>query len=324
MVYPNHGDWGFVKVILDSQTEAKVADAIAYIEDDMLRSMFYQSLWDMVVAKQLSLADYVALVTANITSESSGKVVSLVHGQLYGAQNLVNRFDTKQYKQKAEILMQIEQLMWQGMKVQQATSDLQKMWFDMAIFATQSDKGLAMLVALLNQQQHIEGLEIDQDRRWSILIQLASFGHPQTSELLAKEKLLDNSYVGELSAIAVDASMPSLAVKKRWLAEFAKTSERLTAQKQKTAMSFLFPSHQSQLSKPVADQLIADLVRFDVDRDQKLIATMVHSIMPRQCSEDSVKRLAQAIENNGQLGLIALKGLKEQHQADQLCVRLSG
>ena len=166
-------------------------------------------------------------------------------------------------------------------------------------------------------------MDLDQDLRWLVLIQLAGFNHPQLDVLVAAQKAVDKSYVAELALIAIDAALPDVKVKQRWIAEFEKTTGRLSAQKQKTAMYHLFPAHQSSYSRAFSRRLIDDLIDFDVDRDQKFIGAMVNSVISKSCIQKNVDRLQQTIDNNPQLGLIALKGLKEIHQATQHCVALN-
>ena len=116
---------------------------------------------------------------------------------------------------------------------------------------------------------------------------------------------------------------PDAKVKQRWLEEFGKTHNRLSAQQQKTAMYNLFPAWQTDLMAPVADRLLADLVAYDAYRDQKLVTAMVRSIIPQLCSSDNIARLDNRIKDNPQLGLIALKGLKEAPQNEAQCVKLN-
>ena len=70
MVYPNHGDPGFVKVLLDERS-AKVADkAIALTQDSLLRSMLYQSLWDSVAEYRRTPGEYIETVARTIVTEA--------------------------------------------------------------------------------------------------------------------------------------------------------------------------------------------------------------------------------------------------------------
>ncbi|NQZ09837.1 MAG: aminopeptidase N [Algicola sp.] len=323
MVYPNHGDWGFVKVILDDKTRNNVVRAIPLIKDSMVRAMFYQSLWDLVDDKQMSLTTYIDLVTATIQDEKDTKVLGLVMNHMGGARSYLDRFKIGQYPSKNDYLSKLEHFSWQGLNAQTAGTDHQKIWFYSALNASHSSQALNKLNALLEGQKSIDGLDIDQDMRWDLLIHLSGYGYQHLDDLLAKEKAKDPSYQGELAAIAADARQPKAEAKLRWIEEFEKTSGRLTARKQKVAMDYMFPSNQGHLLEPLADRLLSDLVSFDVDRDQKLIATMVYTIMPRLCSNASVAKLQQAIDNNPQLGLIASKGLKEMHQGDEKCVAIS-
>jgi aminopeptidase N len=323
MVYPNHQDWGFVKVILDDKTRDNVISAIPLIKDAMLRAMFYQSLWDLVGDQHISLTSYIDSVVTIIDKEKDPKVLELVMDHLQFSRAYLNMFDLPQYTAKQQYLLKIEDFLVAGFKVQAPGSDHQKVWFNHMLMASQSDKSNQALEKLLHGTVQYDGLIIDQDKRWQIIKHLAGFNYPQLDSLLAKEKAADPSYQGELATIAIEARRPTLAAKKYWIAEFEKTKDRQTAKKQKIAMYNLFPSYQMDLLAPLAERLIADLVAFDVDRDQKLVGSMVYSVMPTLCRDQSVVKLKRVIDDNPQLGLIAMKGLREMHQADAKCVAIS-
>jgi hypothetical protein len=46
-------------------------------------------------------------------------------------------------------------------------------------------------------------------------------------------------------------------------------------------------------------------------------------MIPKLCREESVSRLAQAVENHGDINPILLRALKVAHQEDARCLRMA-
>lgn len=321
LVYPNYRDWGFVKVLLDDKSQQKLVEVLPLVKDPMLRNMLYQSLWDRVQDHQLSLSAYLEIVMSGIMDEQDLVVLNLVQRRMNAARGLLEMFPAP-HGDKEVSLKRLEAFNWQAFEQAPAGSDHKKMWFESALRSSYSDSGLNRLVAIL-QGDLPKGISVDQDLRWDLLAQLSRMGHDKTQALLAQEKSKDSSHSGVLAAIAVDAAWPALESKKRWLKEFEKTENRLSAQKQKIAMAYLFPSNQKPMMSTFSTRLLQNLVEFDVYRDQKVIAAMVNGVMPGQCTKQSSDMLRTTIENNPQLGLIAMKGLKRTLQLNQQCIELA-
>lgn len=322
LVYPNYRDWGFVKVLLDQKSHNNLVKAIPKVPDSMLRNMLYQSLWDMVEDRQLGVGQYIDIVAPIAPQERDLAVLSLLLGRLAKAQSYLEMFDSQVFGAKEQYLAKLESLMWSAFEQARPGSDQQKVWFERAVRSSRNKDFLARLVGIM-QGKKVQGLLLDQDMRWDILTQLSRMGHQQTHQLLVKEKQQDSSHKGVLAAIAVDASWPDVNTKARWLTEFGKTENRLSAQKQKVAMAHLFPSNQQHLIEDFSQRLLSDLVAFDVYRDQKIISAMVSGMMPQSCNRQTDEQLQATIDANPQLGLIAMKGLKVSLQNNQQCIAIS-
>ncbi len=323
LVYPNHGDWGYVKVLLDKQTLKNIPKSIPYIEDPMLKAMFYQSLWDLVQDKKIPLTKFVNLAMVDLSNEKDINVLSLVLYKLSKSRHYFNKFPNELLAIKQAYLDILESFYWKSVAQQAAGSDAQRTWVNSLPAMVQSEKGLNRLIALLNGKESIDGFKIDQDYRWKLMIQLSAMGHKGAANLVAVESKNDSSHKAKLAAIEAGASMPNKTAKERWFIEFEKEENRLSASLQKEAMYGMFLSHQSRLYETFAQRAIDDLIKFDQDRDQGVIQTMVYNMMPTMCNANSVARLGDVIKANPQLGLSAMKGLKEVQQEDQRCVDLS-
>jgi aminopeptidase N len=69
LVYPNYQDWGFVKVQLDKRSFETARASLAKVDDPLLRTMLWQSLWDGVRDGKLPLNEFIKTALANAPLE---------------------------------------------------------------------------------------------------------------------------------------------------------------------------------------------------------------------------------------------------------------
>ncbi|MFT5521062.1 MAG: aminopeptidase N [Enterobacterales bacterium] len=322
LVYPNHGDWGYIKIELDKKSLLILPKNINSVKDGLLRSMFWQSMWDMVLDVKMPLTDYLELVLINISLETDAEILSQLLLNITQAQSWVNSSPSINSKAKLN-LEQFELLALQEIQIAKDGSDLQKIWFQYFIYIAHTSGAKNHLSNWLQGNVFPIALNDNQDMRWNAIISLSAAGHPGAEQLLAIELSRDTSDKGAMMAIAANASQPNLEIKQYWLDELMRNEERQTAAKLKQAMTYLFPSGQSNLQKPFAEKILSDLHYLDSHRGQVLIETLVETILPSLCSKDSVELLAKSKENMLNLGLIAQKGIKISHQEDARCVAIN-
>ena len=321
LVYPNHDDWGYLKVQLDKKTLLMLPENIISIKDDLLRAMLWQSLWDMVRDLQMPLTQYLELTLRSITYERDPEnIIPLLANIVQSSQWLVKNKN----RNDAQIIMnEIELLMLQQIQDQVDGTEQQKAWFSAFLTVAKSELSLKHLSTWLQGNSSPQILANDQDRRWQALITLSRNNHPDTTILLNREKRRDTSDNGLMMAMAVEASSNNLEIKKYWLDELTKKEQRQSAARLKNAMSYLFPANQTDLHKQFAESIIEDIHYLDEHRGQTFVEHMVGYILPNLCSQESVELLFKSQQNMGSLGLIAQKGIKIAHQENQRCVNIN-
>ncbi|MFT5450945.1 MAG: aminopeptidase N [Enterobacterales bacterium] len=322
LVYPNHSDWGYIKVELDKKSLLMLPKNINSVKNDLLRSMFWQSMWDMVLDIKMPLTDYLELLLINISLETDTEILNQLLSNISQAQKWISSSESVNTQAKLH-LENLELLILQEVQITTDGSDLQKIWFQYFIDIAQTARSQNHLSNWLQDNVFPLVLNDNQDMRWDAIISLSAAGHPGAEQLLAIELSRDTSDKGAMMAIAANASLPNLEIKQYWLDELMRNEERQTAAKLKQAMSYLFPAGQSNFQKAFAEQILNDLHYLDSHRGQVLIETLVDTILPSLCSKDSVELLAQSKNNMLNLGLIAQKGIKISHQEDARCVAIN-
>jgi aminopeptidase N len=106
----------------------------------------------------------------------------------------------------------------------------------------------------------LDGVEIDQDHRWSLLVRAASFGAPNSAERLAAEAQRDPSDRGERALLAAEAATPNVAAKRAAWARILRSDGYGSVRKTLAAASGFAWPWQRELLAPY-QPLLADALQ---------------------------------------------------------------
>lgn len=321
LVYPNYQDWAFVKVNLDKRSFATTKLYLAQVEDPLLRSMLWQSLWDSVRDGKLALNEYLTVALANAPLEQDYTTLGQVLGQLSSAQIYLNKGLGGRHDYVKEIALNLEEVTWQSTLANSDDKNLQRRWFSSYLNFAHSPNALDNLYKLLTGQHSLDNLIISQDIRWQIIAQLSRFQHIEAKELIEHELVFDNSDAGEKSAIYARVIAPNKQVKTDWLAKIQQENNELPFAKLSTAMSALYPSEQIGLSEQSANQRMATLLSLDKSRGQVFMRGY-SNLIPATCNPNSVTRLDVAIKEFTNISAGTMRSLLIKHQEDKRCLMI--
>ncbi len=322
IVFPNHGDWGYFRVLLEPESLTALESSLSSIGDPLARSMIWGSLWDMTTTADLSLTRFSDMVLAALPGESNTRVVSQALDYLDSTLGFMHRRRPGSRSVVRDYGPRIEAFLWQGVTRAPAGSDLQKIWFDHFVSAAHTSASLERLHRVLTGELAVSGLDIDQDRRWRVLVRLASFDHESTAALRAAEDKRDPSYSGKLWSIAVAASVPEIDTKKKWIDEFQETTDPLPFGQQRQAMSTLFPAHQTGLQSLLLDDILSPLPSMSKDRDAYFLTSYGYELLGSACSTEAAEKISQLLDLEGQLSSPIERALFETRQEAERCLRL--
>jgi len=321
LVYPNYQDWAFVKVNLDNKSFATAQKSLAQIQDPLLRSMLWQSLWDSVRNGQLPLNEYLSVALNNAPLEQDYTTLGQVLGHLSSATAYLNKGIGSQNDYTRDVAGQLEEISWQSTLAHSDSKKMQRRWFTYYLHLAHSKAALDNLYKLLTGQHSLENLEISQDIRWNIIAQLSRYQHKQASKLIAQELKRDNSDTGEKSAIYAQVIAPSAKVKSAWLAKIQQQDSPLPFSKLRTAMSALYPSEQNSLNEQSAIERMNSLVTIDNNNGPVFMRSYAN-LIPATCSDESVVRLAKAVNELTTLSAGTKRTLLIKQQEDNRCLMI--
>jgi len=321
LIYPNYQDWAFVKVNLDDRSFKTTKSYLAQVQDPLLRSMLWQSLWDSVRDGKLPLNEYLTVALANAPLEQDYTTLGQVLGQISTAKVYLNKGLGSQNNYVKAIAKQLEEITWQSTLHHSDNKNMQRRWFSSYLNFAHSPTALDKLYRLLTGQYSLENLTISQDIRWDIIAQLSRYKHSKANELITHELTLDSSDTGEKSAIYARVISPDAQVKTDWLAKIQEQESEIPFSKLRTAMSALYPSEQNDFSEQSANQRINSLSEID-QKNGPVFMRSYGQLIPTTCSEASVARLNKAVTELTNLSTGVKRNLLIKQQEDKRCLMI--
>jgi len=322
LVYPNHGDWGFVRVDLDPATLDSLETALPKVPDPLLKSMFLQSYWDMARDARLGLYEYVDLALAMAAEESSERILLQLTASLREAMRYLRSLPGDTDPDRHETARRIETFAAEFMIASPRGSDRQKLWIDTFFAVAFSDDGAQGVRQMLVSPESAGLPPLDRDRRWRAVIALSGLGAPDADEFRQRELASDPSDNGRRLSIAAEAAWPGEENKRRWLDRVRDTGADLSLARRRAIMAALFPLDQYAVAASLAPDILASLPRVGADHEDAFLLSY-GELIPKLCRPESVQQLAEAIERYQDLNPILLRALRVAHQEDSRCVEIA-
>ena len=323
LVYPNVGDWAYIKVRLDDNTLQQVPKNLNNVHDPLLRSMLWFSLWDAVRDVHMPLSDFLAVVMTQLPAETNSLVLEYLLKVVVGAKKYLYLFGPDAAQLREEYLPALEGMAYGGIMTSKAGSDQQKQWFDAWLQLAYTPQAMNNIEKWLDGEAEPLSVNQDQDRRWQAVITLSGLGYPRTGALQEKEIGRDNTDSGTEKLLTAQAAWPDVSKKAAFLDQVDDTDGGATSAQLKAMILKMYPAGQENKHRQHADRILDSLPHLDVERDQDFVEDYVNFILPGLCTAESVGRLANSINDRGELGLIATKALQVAHQEDQRCMDMA-
>ncbi len=321
-VYPNADDWGFVQVALDNKSFHTAEKHLNLVNDPLLRSMLWQSLWNSVSSGKLSLSDYIGVLLVNAENESDYTILRQITSSMYLARSYLSRMQPAHNDYAVKANKALSQLAIRMVMEKAQQPVIQRLWFNTYVGLAADEDSLNHLHQLLDGTYFIDGISsakkpLDQDIRWRIIRQLNRYVLGDAQALIKTELQRDPSDSGQKAAISAEVIRPIASVKREWLAKIF--ANKLTFSKLRTAMTYLYPSEQQLLSKASAEQRISMLNQLD-KFGPVYMRSYSTSMIPTTCTQSGITQLEKVLSNSKSLSDLLKRNLLELKQEEQRCV----
>ncbi|WP_345263920.1 aminopeptidase N [Nocardioides nanhaiensis] len=203
----NDGDLAYAKIRLDETSQATAIAGLARLEDSLARALVWGATWDMTRDAELAATHYVQLVLGNIGQETDAWGVSRVP---VCAQQAVSVYSDPAGR---DVLARTwEHGLRRLLGEAEPGSDTQLTFAQSYARAVVTEAGGDDLEALLDGGLTFEGLAVDDDLRWVLLVELARLGRVDDARIDAEVER-DGTISGQQHGAAARASMPTAEAK---------------------------------------------------------------------------------------------------------------
>ncbi|MEU4196162.1 aminopeptidase N [Kribbella sp. NPDC026611] len=280
VVVPDAGDDSWVKVRLDERSLANLPTVLPRIADSTTRAVVWNSIRDSVADAELdprqALEIFVAALPAEDSDVAVGSLVTWVEDRLLG-----RYLDYDQYRPRvADALDNKLSTTVPGSSLQLITGR--------AFVATTNDADL--LTGWLDNGGP-EGLHIDQDLRWSIVLRLVRLGAYGGTEIDA-ELARDKSTEGVIQAARCRAALPE-AKEATWTRIM--TDPTLGVKELLGAAEGFWHPAQAAVNAPYVQRFFTDIAGTGKIRSGMVLGLTVSRIAPRYAIDPGLIAPAEAL-----------------------------
>jgi aminopeptidase N len=204
----NDEDLTYAKVTLDEASTAVLTGRLHRLVDPLPRAQVWSATWDMVRDAELAAGRYVELVVRNVEHETEvGVLQRLLHRALGAAERYAEP------AHRTELVGRLATHARRQLETATPGSDLQLAWARHWASGARADvTELADLGRVVDGELTFEGLEVDLDLRWHMVVQLARAGAIDRDRI-DDELRRDPTDLGERQAATARAALPDPAEK---------------------------------------------------------------------------------------------------------------
>ena len=252
LVLLNDDDLAYAKIRLDAASQEVALENLAAIENPLARAIIWGSVWDATRDAETAPRDFITLVLGNVATETESTTLRTVLGQVVLAATyyVAEEFRTETVKEVGDAL-------WSLARHADAGSDAQFQFVKFFAGIATTPSQLASVAALHDGSAPFDGLTIDTDLAWELLIALVAGGKAGTVEIDAA-LAADNTATGAQSAAQARAALPTLAGKQAAWSSLIDSDTAPNTIVRVTAAGFL-RANDTTLLEPFVDQYFAML-----------------------------------------------------------------
>jgi len=244
----NDDDLTYCKLRLDAQSMATVVEHIAGFEDSLARALCWAAAWDMLRDGELAARDFLRLAISGLPTEADINLVSAVQRQIGTALSYADPSIAPQLREDLAATAK------QVMLAAEPGGDMQRAWARSFAGSARTEGDLALLNGWLEGNGIPEGLTVDTDLRWHLVVCLVGQGAAPESAIDA-ELERDNTADGERLSLIARAIVPTAEAKAAaW--ERITTEEGLPNFARRSLMSGFAHPDQVDLLRPYVERYL--------------------------------------------------------------------
>ncbi|GAA2800589.1 aminopeptidase N [Streptomyces showdoensis] len=273
LVLVNDDDLTYCKVRFDEGSLATLRAHLGDITDPLARALCWSALWNLTRDGLMPARDFVRIALEFAGRETDIGVLQMVHAWTRTA---VTEYAAHDWRPEGGRLLAEAGL--RELRQAEPGSEHQLTWARFLASVSSSDADLQLLEGLLDGSAVIDGLEVDQELRWSLLEPLTVHGRADEARIGA-ELARDDTATGKRHQARCLAGRPSAAVKAQAWAQVVESDALSNALVEATISGFTQPS-QRELIAPYAEKYFAAIERIWAERSIQIGMDVVRGLFP--------------------------------------------
>ncbi|MGX5182620.1 aminopeptidase N [Streptomyces avermitilis] len=273
LVLVNDDDLTYCKIRFDETSLATLRSHLGDITDPLARALCWSALWNLTRDALMPGRDFIDLVLRFAGRESDIGVLQMLHAW---ADSALTFYAAPEWRETGARLLADGAL--KELRLAEPGSQHQLTWARFFAAVASSEADLQLLQGLLEGTAKIDGLDVDQELRWTLLEPLAAHGTADES-VLAAELARDDTASGKRHQVRCLAARPSAAVKAQAWASVVESDALSNALVEATIAGFTQPS-QRELLAPYAAKYFAAIERVWTERSIQIGMDVVKGLFP--------------------------------------------
>ncbi|MGZ0147543.1 aminopeptidase N [Kribbella sp. WER1] len=250
LVLLNDDDLTYAKIRLDERSRATLVESIDQLTESLPRALAWGSAWDMTRDAEMPASQYVGIVLRGIRAETD----------LTGVRSLLNQASTaiNQYAappNRPALRAQLEEALAGLVADAEPGSDHQLAFVRAYSSAVFSDAGADRIAGWLDGRDLPEGLAVDTDLRWTLIVALARLGRIDAAEI-DDELTRDTTITGQERAAQARAARPTAEAKEAAWRVAVESQDTPNETQFRTILGFQQPG-QEALLRPYVDKYLS-------------------------------------------------------------------
>ncbi|MFE5671867.1 aminopeptidase N [Agromyces sp. NPDC056523] len=233
LVLLNDDDLAYAKIRLDAASHGVALANLSEIDDSLARALVWGSVWDATRDAETRASDYLALVLGNIASETESTTLRIVLANAILAASAYT-----DPARRADALRRLADGFWELSTQAEPGGDAQFQFVKSFAAIAEHGSHLDDLQSLYEGSLELDGLAVDTDLGWELLVALAAAGRAGDAEIDAR-LATDDTVTGREAAAKARAAIPTVEAKERAWASIVDVDTASNSVVRDTAAGFL-------------------------------------------------------------------------------------
>ena len=278
----NDDDLSYAKIRLDARSLQTATEHLGGFESSLARSLAWGTLWDQTRDGELPASRFVDVVLAHLASETNSTVLrTLIQQLVLAASSYVAP------ERRTATLERVADALWRLATQAEAGGDLQFQLVKAFAQLASTEAQLDTVLEILEERSPLQGLDIDTDLGWELLISLAAGGRASAEEIEAA-LADDRTASGQQSAAHARAALPTADDKARAWASVFDEAGLPNAIVRASGLGFL-RAHDRALLEPYVKRFFDSLLEVWGSRSHAIVEEIVDGFYPSPLADERLR-----------------------------------